>query len=443
MTNESAFPYKIIDENPGFGIKLISKCYPLADEQIAQNHRWLDWSLLSQNPNLNWSSDLIDHFESAWDWFALSSNTSLPWDIGLLEKFEERWEWDTVCSNAAITWTQELIQRFKTRLHYAVLIGNENFPWHSDYFYKMANLLHFDRIEEISASFYKTIFSQNLTSKNVDTFFEMIRRDFLREGEHNDDWGQVPLEIDIMGKCADDLYPVVKNERRLFINPNVSKLELSARNIRRIPDSFKYLKSLEYLDLSDNSLDIDNINPVLGELKQLKYLNISGNSLSVLPTAIKQLPELRSLVLSSDYFMDFEIESDEFPKLEEIHFTRLNMSYETDNFPQFIVALKRLRMIIFENADIYTMTNDISKLKTIRHLELKNLPIKTLPYEIGLLENLETLIIEKTELQDLPESICWLKKLNKIVLQDNAFFVSLLPVHIRNFISSVGQSHSG
>ena len=83
----------------------------------------LDWSKLSADPSLPWSSDLITTFIDKWDWSELSSNNSLPWSAELIEQFNEYWKWGTnpeftvhfnlrgLSGNRAIPFTNNLIKK--------------------------------------------------------------------------------------------------------------------------------------------------------------------------------------------------------------------------------------------------------------------------------------------------------------------------------------------
>ncbi|MGO1650784.1 MAG: hypothetical protein ACTHXT_15695, partial [Sphingobacterium sp.] len=55
-----------------------------------------NWKALSENPELPWSVELLEHYKDRWDWFYLSDNLGLPWSIELLDDYKDRWDWDVL-----------------------------------------------------------------------------------------------------------------------------------------------------------------------------------------------------------------------------------------------------------------------------------------------------------------------------------------------------------
>jgi hypothetical protein len=89
---------------------------------------YLNWSL-SQNPNIQWSLELIDKYRDRWLWNDLSANDSLPWSVELIDKYQERWDWSVFSANNPLPWSSELIDKYRDRWLWNKLSANDSLPW--------------------------------------------------------------------------------------------------------------------------------------------------------------------------------------------------------------------------------------------------------------------------------------------------------------------------
>lgn len=102
-------------------------------------------------------------------------------------------------------------------------------------------------------------------------------------------------------------------------HPNeVTKLDLSARNLSVLSDSIALLKNLEELDLSDNQLT--SLPQGLFSLKKLKKLSLGWNQLRNLPSEISQLTALEELTLDSNRLDSLPQELSKLVQLKKLHF---------------------------------------------------------------------------------------------------------------------------
>jgi len=75
----------------------------------------------------------------------------------------------------------------------------------------------------------------------------------------------------------------------------VTKLDVSNRDLRRLPDDLWRLHNLWALDVSNNALQI--LPSRIGDLTRLNRLTLNNNPLRTLPAALKQLSALNVLSL--------------------------------------------------------------------------------------------------------------------------------------------------
>jgi hypothetical protein len=97
----------------------------------------------------------------------------------------------------------------------------------------------------------------------------------------------------------DDILEFIHNAR---IN-NLTRLDLSNRDIREVPGEIGQLIQLEHLDLSYNF--IEKLPPEIGNLVNLKTLLLLKNEIRVIPAEIGNLRKLTLMDISHNRFTDF------------------------------------------------------------------------------------------------------------------------------------------
>lgn len=139
--------------------------------------------------------------------------------------------------------------------------------------------------------------------------------------------------LDLSGK------DLTKIPEYIFACKNLKSLNLSNNNLKEIPIELSFLKTLKKIDLSNNSITqvlsrtfelsglevlnlnnnkIKNLPKQLGKLKRLKSLHVSGNLLDSLPHEITELKELRTLNISNNRFTVFPLQLLELTELVRI-----------------------------------------------------------------------------------------------------------------------------
>ena len=92
----------------------------------------------------------------------------------------------------------------------------------------------------------------------------------------------------------DDISLIIRRCKR----GNLSKLDLSKKDIGVLPQEIYQLTNLEVLDLQNNK--IIGLDPKISNLSKLKFLDLSSNQLITLPNTLLQLTNLQVLNVSNN-----------------------------------------------------------------------------------------------------------------------------------------------
>lgn len=148
----------------------------------------------------------------------------------------------------------------------------------------------------------------------------------------------------------------------LIPNQNISKLDLSHKNLTSIPKE-------------------------VFELKNLKKLNLSGNRLKNVPKEIERLTLLENLDISNNHI---------------------------SNFYAKICRLKKLRKLNLNNNSIRQIPRQIENLKYLYTLSIANNRIEKLPKEFSNLKELNQLNISKNPIEIFPKEILGINSLKQV-----------------------------
>ena len=169
---------------------------------------------------------------------------------------------------------------------------------------------------------------------------------------------------------------------------NIEKIFMPNNNLTRLP--FWNLPHLKRLFLYSNA--IDHLSNEIGGLKSLEYLNLSNNKLVSLPDSLMSLPRLDTLDISG-----------------------MNFKFLSKN-----LKLPDLRSLSMRGDSLIDL-HGIKEYTSIENLDLGNNQIKEIPAEIESLKDLKTLDVSRNLLSNLPENISKLKKLKFLYLSGNKF----------------------
>jgi internalin A len=241
------------------------------------------------------------------------------------------------------------------------------------------------------------------------------------------------------------------NEQELFhiieeaSQNKITTLDLSSKELKRLPSEIGQLTQLSELYLSGNKLV--TLPSEIGQLTHLNELDLSSNQLTTLPSEIGQLTHLNELDLRSNQLTTLPPEIGQLTHLNELdlrsnqlttlppeigQLTQLNTLYLSYNqltdLPSEIGQLAVLNKLHLRSNRLTTLPPEIGKLIRLSSFHLSNNQLETLPTEIGQLTSLIELHLLNNQLEALPTEIGRLHP-NQLTLDDNP--LTLLPPEIR------------
>jgi Leucine-rich repeat (LRR) protein len=156
-------------------------------------------------------------------------------------------------------------------------------------------------------------------------------------------------------------------------------IDLSEKNLNKIPNEIWLRVDCEELYLHDNSLI--EISDKINGFKKLRILDLSNNSTLVkIPDSLKSLENLEHLVLGQTGF---------------------------SNYPQGIFTIPNLKTIKFLGNNLPHLPKEIGQLKSLRELYLDDVCLETIPAEIAELQNLQELSLLLNSA--LSKNLDWIK----------------------------------
>jgi hypothetical protein len=141
--------------NPKFFIYLISTQYSFTCKELEKYQDILNWILISQNENINWTREIFETFEERLKWDLLSANPSAFKDLTLLKTFENHIHWKpeipdliggSICFNEGLPWTIEFIESIKHKIDFYELSMNKSVPWSEALIDKYVNSWDFSEL---------------------------------------------------------------------------------------------------------------------------------------------------------------------------------------------------------------------------------------------------------------------------------------------------------
>lgn len=219
-------------------------------------------------------------------------------------------------------------------------------------------------------------------------------------------------------------------------------LDLHGNVLRRLPLGLRRLHELRFLNLSNNSLDMEQIqvimeisslvdlklannqlsgplSPDVGRLHQLEALDLRGNALTALPEELAQLTCLKSLDVGEN-----QLTSLPFKALSQVSLRTLNApknSLEGTLIPSSVDRMEHLQSLNIANNVVETFAaNEMLALPNIQNLYLGVNRIKRLPC-VSSWQSLLILSAEDNSLAELPAGFVELKVLKSVDFTGNDF----------------------
>ncbi len=242
---------------------------------------------------------------------------------------------------------------------------------------------------------------------------------------------------DIFRHCPELTHLHLQNMHIMHIPSNMScagltSLILKTNEIRNI-SILQNMTTLEYLDLSNNKIDLLSLWD--WQLTNLAHLNMSYNAITYMPSTFTNMTRLIYLDLSHNKIILMSRIS------KMINLTHLNLSHNKISQCINLEKLTKLRCLFLNNnrfsampdgigelVDLQefnmgnnrltNMSQDITKLKKMKKLCLEHNNIEQIPRDIGNLVNLCVLDLSYNNITCLPTSIEKLINLQYLILQE-------------------------
>ncbi|KAK4864286.1 hypothetical protein LT330_010079 [Penicillium expansum] len=247
---------------------------------------------------------------------------------------------------------------------------------------------------------------------------------------------------------SDDTFPDINPEEfdpdsddRGLQFGGLETLDLHGNILKSLPMGLRRLQNLRTLNLSNNSLDMANIETIaeiksltdlklannqlqgeltaaIGRLPNLEFLDLRGNALTKLPDELVDLSSLRTLDVSENKFtsLPFEI-------LCKLPLKTLNAQknrLEGTLIPASVTKLETLQSLnIANNAVVVFSANDALELSDLHTLLIGVNRITHLPC-VASWQSLLTLSAEENKIAELPQGFAELKNLKKADFTGNS-----------------------
>lgn len=170
-------------------------------------------------------------------------------------------------------------------------------------------------------------------------------------------------------------------------NQNISKLDLSDKNLTSIPKEVFGLKNLRKLNLSGNKLK--NIPKEIERLELLENLDISNNHISNFYAKICQLRKLKKLNLNNNSIRQIPRQIENLKNL----YTFSIANNKIENLPKEFSNLEGLNQLNISKNPIEFFPKEILEIKALKQVWINNLNLKNFPIEdiLGNLPNLKSI----------------------------------------------------
>jgi len=153
----------------------------------------------------------------------------------------------------------------------------------------------------------------------------------------------------------------------------VKQLKVNQKELSSLPDSFRFLSQVEFLDASENLLT--ELPDWISEWHSLKELNVKNNQIVSIPKSIHQIEGLRKIDLSHNGL---------------------------DHIPLSILGLKTLEELDLSHNEINQIPDEVGYLQGLELLNLSYNPVENCPESLGDLQSLTELNLSHATLTQFP-----------------------------------------
>ncbi|MFH0866596.1 MAG: leucine-rich repeat domain-containing protein [Bacteroidota bacterium] len=192
---------------------------------------------------------------------------------------------------------------------------------------------------------------------------------------------------------------------------NKISLDLSGKNLSRIPVSIKKIDELNSLDLSENN--IKKIPNFIKKQTSLQYLYLNKNQLKKIDV-LKSLKNLVELDVSENLIKEFSSFLFELRKMETLNFS----NNDIDSIPYKIVSSK-IKRLNLEGNKLKQLPARTGNLRKLEELYVANNELTELPATLSRCKNLKILDLSNNNITELPAMLKRLKKLKVIIITGN------------------------
>jgi len=223
---------------------------------------------------------------------------------------------------------------------------------------------------------------------------------------------------------------LIKMPDEVFELTNLTRLNLNSNQLTEIPEAIGKLTSLTELYLGDNQLS--EIPEVIGELTSLTSFCLNDNQLSEIPEAVGKLTSLTSLHLWSNQLSEIPEVIGKLTSLTEL----VLRSNQITEIPETIGKLTSLTELYLNNNQLSEILEAIGELTSLTNLGLRLNQLSEIPEAIGELTSLTNLGLRLNQITEIPEAIEKLTSLTKLELSSNQ--IKNIPIKIANLFLDSG-----
>ncbi|XP_077994305.1 uncharacterized protein LOC144448030 [Glandiceps talaboti] len=236
--------------------------------------------------------------------------------------------------------------------------------------------------------------------------------------------------IDLSGRELKKVPPDIDNYTKL------KELDLSSNKLQGIPSTLWTLQQLTNLDVSENELS--TISPDIGQHTKLETLDLSENQLKEIPSTLWTLRQLSDLSMSSNKLSTISPDIGQLTKLKTLdlsgnqlkeipstlwtlqQLTKLNMSYnDLSTVSPDIGQLTKLKTLDLSENQLKEIPSTLWTLRQLSDLSMRSNKLSTISPDIGQLTKLKTLDLSENQLKEIPSTLWTLRQLSDLSMRSN------------------------